>query len=96
MQSTLVKFEIKKTSLDKAIVLIRDFVKKVHDNEEGTVLYHSFQDEENPCEFIHVMSFVDDAAEEIHYQSDYCAQFGEDLLSLCVEEPDFQLFNRLC
>ena len=96
MQSTLVRFEVKKSALEQALILIRDFVKKVKENEPGIVLYHSFQDEENPCEFIHVISFADDAAEELHYQSDYCAKFSENILSLCSNEPDFQLFNMLC
>jgi len=95
MQSTIVRFEIKKSALDKALILIRDFVNHVQQNESGTTLYHSFQDEENPCEFVLIMSFESDEAEEIHHESEQSAVFAKELLSMCSAEPEFQLFNKL-
>jgi len=96
MQSVMVSFEIKKSKLDSALVLIRDFVNNVKENESGTLLYHSFQDDENPCKFLHVMTFADQSAEEYHQTTDYCAIFAEELLDMCTHEPEFQLFNMLC
>lgn len=96
MQSVLVKFEVKKAALDKALILIRDFIAQVKQHEPDTLVYHSFQAEENPCEFVHVMSFLNEEAEERHRSSEYCEEFAEELFEICVGEPEFQLFQQVC
>ena len=95
MQSVLVKFEVKKSAIEQALLLIRDFVEAVKENEPETILYHSFQAEDNHCEFVHVMTFLNEEAEERHRESEYCQIFADELYEICVDEPEFQLFNQV-
>ncbi len=95
MQSVLVKFEVKKETVEQALLLIRDLVLAVQDNEPDTKLYHSFQAEDNPCEFVHIMSFASEEAEERHRNAPYSQVFAEELYQICVREPEFQLFSQV-
>ena len=95
MQSVLVKFEVRKSAIEKALLLIRGFVSLVKENEPETIIYHSFQAEDNPCEFVLVMTFASDEAEERHQTSEYSQDFADELFEICIDEPEFQLFNLI-
>ncbi|MFK7900260.1 MAG: putative quinol monooxygenase [Cyclobacteriaceae bacterium] len=95
MFSALVQFEVKKQAIDQALVLVRDFVNHVRSNEPETLFYHCIQSEDNPCEFVLMMAFANEAAEERHQESEKSEDFGEKLLLLCTKDPEHQLFSTV-
>ncbi|MGI0062132.1 MAG: putative quinol monooxygenase [Nitrosotalea sp.] len=65
-----VQYKIKKKKLDKATSAILEYVETIKKNELGTTEYKVFQDESDRTVFIHVMSFVDQAAKKTHEKSE--------------------------
>ena len=73
----------KKKDEDKEEVV--DAVKK---NEPGTLVYEAFQEVDGDS-FVHIMTFKDDKAEQVHGSSDYVKKFVRLLYPYCDEEPVF-------
>ena len=82
MISYRVLFKVKKSKIDQLKGLINDFIDGIRNNEEDTAIFHSFQEQEDPVTFIHVMTFKDAQAEEKHRTSSYCQRFTEELYSV--------------
>jgi len=77
------RFSVKPEALDRCQSAIEEFVTYVRANEPGTKLYLSLQDQADPTRFLHVMIFEDEAAENIHTNSEALDRF---LLS-CTRRP---------
>ena len=93
MISYRVVYKVKKSAVEEAKNLVNEFIDGVRNNEPGTIIYHSFQDAEDPTSFIHVMTFKDADSEEQHKTSSYCQKFTESLYPLCEQEPEFTGVN---
>jgi len=74
---------------------IREFVEYVRDNEPYTFLYTSLQEKELPNHFLHYFIFRDEAARDLHANSEAVKQFTSILypnLVATVEFTEYQLF----
>ena len=87
MVQFIIPFQVAPVSLAEAISVIEKFVKEVHANESGTILYKSFQEIEHKTCFTHVMTFKDERAHEIHRASPYLKIFVDALYPLCTVKP---------
>lgn len=83
----MIPFQVEEQALEKALDVIALFVDKVNANEPDTIMYKSFQDNNDPTKFIHVMSFKDEGAQEIHRTTTYCKEFVEALYPICSVSP---------
>lgn len=82
------RFAVEPERIDEALVAIGALVAHTQ-TEPGTVVYWSWQSIERPTEFLHVMEFVDAAAESAHRTSEAVLEFTEALYPLCSSPPGF-------
>lgn len=74
---------------------IHEFVEYVRDNEPDTLLYTSLQEKEQPNHFWHYFIFRDEAARDLHANSEAVNRFTSILypnLVATVEFTEYQLF----
>lgn len=88
MKSYILEYKLRLGYFEQAEALIREFIEQVQ-NEEGTLLYTPFQYKEEKTKLIHVITFVNEAAEEKHKSADYTIRFFEELNKLCLAEPKY-------
>ena len=81
-------FTVRKEELDRALEAIRMFVAHTR-TEPGTNRYESWRSVDRPTEFMHLMSFADEAAEQLHSSSEAVKTFVDVLYPLCEREPTF-------
>ncbi len=89
MVSYKVLYTVKKSQKKKVMDLISEFIEGICNNEPDTSIYHAYSGGEESVEFIHVMTFRNEQAEEKHKNSSYCQKFNEELYPLCEKEPEF-------
>lgn len=82
-------FSVRREALETSRQVIEDFVAYVHRHEPGTRLYLSLQNQEDPTRFVHVMSFDDETAEELHRSSEAVKKFTEVLYPATVDGVAF-------
>ncbi len=87
MIHVIIDFKVEQHQIKKALKLIEELVLGIQTNEPDTHYYHSFEDEDYPGRFTHVMAFKDEAAQQLHQESAYCRKFVERLYPMCIEEP---------
>ena len=85
-------FQVRRDGLDKAVAVISEFVDYVRANEPGTLRYDSLQERDDPTKFVHVFTFRDAKAEDIHSGSAAVKRFTDVLYPLCVEPVQFTDF----
>lgn len=90
MISYKVLYTVKKSEKRRATDLISEFIDGIRNNEPDTIIYHAFSGNEDSAEFIHVMTFRNEVAEEKHKNSSYSHKFTEELFPLCEKGPEFQ------
>lgn len=95
MINIIIPFRVKTQSLDKVHSIIGDFLLEIQKNEPGTLLYKSFQQKDDPAQFIHVMIFKDEAAQLIHRQSTHCKTFVDALYPLCEADPQPAFYHEI-
>lgn len=88
------RFTVTPDGLDQALSAIRNFVAHTS-TEPGTTLYQSWESAERPTEFLHLIEFVDAAAEEAHRSSDQVMAFTETLYPLCLDPPCFDDWRHI-
>lgn len=93
--SVIISFKVKESEIAKAQKAISEFIASIRKNEPDTLLYKSFQKTDEPKSFIHVMTFKNKTAQEIHRKSEYCQTFVEKLYPLCSELPTPFTYNEI-
>lgn len=89
------RFGVKPEALDRCRSAIEEFVSYVRESEPGTKLYLSLQDRADPTRFLHVMIFDDDAAENLHANSDAVKRFTEVLYPETVNGVTFDRYTSV-
>jgi quinol monooxygenase YgiN len=62
-------YQVREAAVEKVAIAIEKFVRYVKDNEPGTKLYASWQQESEPTRFVHLFIFEDEAAHKAHGES---------------------------
>ena len=88
MISKIAKFKVKQEHLDECLEAIREFVNAVKHHEQDTLYYESFQ-ESDGVSFTHIMSFKDEAAENLHKNTAHVNKFVNLLYPNCEQKPVF-------
>ena len=91
----MVTYKVKKTAIEDAKMLVREFVEQIKLNEEDTLMYRALQHSDDPSVFVHYMTFEDEYGEKQHRNSNYTAEFTEELQALCDEQPKFIDLKRI-
>ncbi|HEX8991958.1 MAG TPA: antibiotic biosynthesis monooxygenase family protein [Anaerolineales bacterium] len=90
----LARYQIRPESLDRCLAAIYEFVAYVRANEPGTLRYDVWQEREEPTRFVHIFTFRDAAADQLHSESAAVKKFSGVLYPEClapVEFVDYQL-----
>jgi quinol monooxygenase YgiN len=82
------RFTVKEPELEAALEAIRAFVAHAR-SEPGTLRYDAFRSADRPTEFVHIMSFAGEDAEEAHASSDAVKAFTDALYPRCSAGPVF-------
>ena len=88
MVQKLVSYKVDEDAIEAAKLAIKEFIEGIRKHESQTN-YHAYQISEDKSQFIHLMVFPDNAAEEKHRNAEYTKKFVHDLLPLCEQEPKF-------
>lgn len=88
MNRKLAEFKVRSDKLEEALGVIREFVAAIQANEPGVERYDSFQLADG-TRFVHLMEFVDKAAERSHREAPHTLTFVRELYPLCEVEPTF-------
>ena len=88
MITIFIPFQVDPAKLETAKSCIAAFVYEIEKNEPQTLIYRSYQDQNDTLRFIHFMQFQDAAAYERHRTSSYVQEFVRVLAPCCTVEPD--------
>jgi quinol monooxygenase YgiN len=83
------RFQVKADQLEECETAITEFVAFVHANEAGTLLYTSLQQMDDPTQFIHYFIFQDEAARDLHANSEAVKRFTDILYPRLVAPVEF-------
>lgn len=89
MLYVMVQFRVKEGHVQEAEQLIGQFVEHVKLHEPGTLSYQSFQFNHDIQEFVHLMCFTGEDADERHKRSAHIKKFVDELYPICEQEPRF-------
>ena len=95
MKHVIIPFQVQNESINEVKTIISNFISKIKRHEEGTLMYKSFQQEDKPTHFIHVMTFLDEESMNIHKNTLYCKEFVDKLYPSCTELPVASLYNEV-
>jgi quinol monooxygenase YgiN len=83
------RFEVQADKLTVCQQAIREFVEYIRANEPDTLLYTSLQETSRPNRFLHYFIFRDDAAREVHSNSEAVKRFTKILYPNLIAPVDF-------
>lgn len=89
------RFAVRPEGMQASKEAIEKFVSYIKENEPGTRLYTSLQDEQDPTQFLHLMIFEDEAADEVHRGSEAVKQVTDVLYSETIGGTEFKRFTEL-
>jgi quinol monooxygenase YgiN len=89
------QFEVKEDQLGECVAAIEEFIAYVRDNEAGTLLYTSLQQKDDPAQFIHYFIFQDEAARDIHANSEAVEHFTDILYPRLIAPVVFTEYSVL-
>lgn len=70
-------YQVKPEAVEKVKAAIEEFVGYVREQEPTTWFYVAWQSEDDPSKFVHLFTFEDDAAQELHGQSEALKKFED-------------------
>lgn len=88
------RFTVREDDLPIALDAIRGFVRYAA-TEPGTLRYEALRSVERPTEFLHVMEFSDEEAQEEHSASEPVQAFTAVLYPACESEPTFERWEAI-
>lgn len=86
-------FVVRDDTLEVCQKAIREFVDYVRQNEPDTLLYTSLQSKEHATHFLHYFIFRDEAARELHANSEALNRFTGILYPNLIAPVDFTEYN---
>jgi quinol monooxygenase YgiN len=86
-------FVVREDKLEICQQVIREFIEYVRENEPDTILYTSLQEKEDPNHFIHYFIFKDEAARDLHANSEAVNRFTGVLYPNLVAPVEFTEYN---
>jgi len=89
------RFQVQEKYLDECIDAIEEFVAYVRENEAGTLLYSSLQQMDDPTQFVHYFIFKDEAARDVHANSQAVKRFTDILYPRLVAPVGFTEYSLL-
>jgi quinol monooxygenase YgiN len=89
------RFQVQEKHLAECIAAIEEFVAYVGANETGTLLYTSLQHQDDPTQFVHYFIFQDEAARNLHANSEAVKHFTDILYPRLVEPVEFSEYTLL-
>jgi quinol monooxygenase YgiN len=69
------QYQVKPEAVDRVKAAIVEFVDHVRQNEPGSKVYTSWQQQDDPTKFVHLFEFANQAAHETHGSSDAVRKF---------------------
>lgn len=91
----LARYEVRSESLETCVAAIHEFVAYVRANEPGALRYEVWQDAEHPTRFVHIFVWKDEAANQIHGQSDAVKRFAGILYPNCLAPVEFIEYRQI-
>jgi quinol monooxygenase YgiN len=83
----IVTYRVEAHAVDVVLAAIDEFVAGIRAHEPDTVAYHAYRYLDDATEFVHTMTFADEAGRDLHTKTAHVAHFVEVLYPLCVEPP---------
>lgn len=71
----IAEYRVNPEAVNKVKQAVEEFVRYVKANEPGTLLYVAWQQKDDPTRFVHFFIFADDAAHNIHGESEAVKRF---------------------
>jgi quinol monooxygenase YgiN len=88
-------YEVTATAVEKVKAAIVDYVDYVSHNEPGSLMYTAWQQADEPTKFVHLFTFADEAAHNVHGSSaavkEFEAVYGHELVGGPVVFTDYRL-----
>lgn len=85
----LAHYQLRPEALERCLAAIREFVAYVRANEPGTLRYEVWQEKEDPTRFVHIFTFRDAQADQIHSESVEVKKFASILYPECLAPVEF-------
>jgi len=95
MKHVFIPFTVESNSLEDAKSIIKKFVRTVQQKEPDTLMYHSFQQSDEPTNFVHIMTFKNEEAMELHKYTEHCKEFVDRLYPLCAILPKASMYYEI-
>lgn len=83
----IAQYRIKEGELDNVLDAVKKFISAVK-REEPETKYEAYN-LANSHEFLHIMAFPNESAQQKHQKAPYTLEFVEALYPNCLEEPKF-------
>ena len=90
MIQRIVTYTVDAETIDVVRAAIDAFVAGIRAHEPATVAYHAYEYLDDEAEFVHTMTFADEAARQFHTTTAHVQRFVEVLYPLCIEPPVFR------
>ena len=89
----LAHYQVKANAVEKVKRAIDEFVRYLKSNEPGTEVYLAWQQHDDPTRFVHIFKFADEAAQQVHSESEqvkrFEAAYTPELVSKGVDFVDY-------
>lgn len=80
------RFQVHEDSIDLAKSAIETFISAIMANEPKTLYYTSWQERDDPSQFLHHFAFEDEAAEQFHRETEWVQTFTSILYPQLVSD----------
>ena len=89
------RFKIYPEAQAKVDQVINEFVAYSKANEPGTLSYISLQDKDDPTSYLHIFTFQDEAARELHANSPAVERFTAALYPETLADVEFSEYTLI-
>src|SRR5262249_5643415 len=91
----LARYEIRPEALDEVLGAIHEFVGYVRTREPGALRYEVWQEAERPTRFVHIFVWRDEAANQLHGESEAVKKFAGILYPRCIAPVEFITYKQV-